>query len=202
MKKTFIFCLLFAVNFCFAQSQGYQVGDKVKDFSLENLDGKRVSMANYPKAKGFIVIFTCNTCPIVKAYEDRIIALDAKYAKMGYPVIGINPNDPVTVPDERLEKMQEVAKAKGYTFPYLRDPNHVVTRQFGATRTPHVFLVQKQAKDLVLTYIGAIDNDTENTNPQKINYLSNAIAELEAGKAISLANTKAVGCTIKWQKAK
>src|SRR5580704_4829110 len=100
---------------------GYSVGDKATDFKLKNIDGKMVSLSDFKDAKGFIVIFTCNHCPFAKAYEDRIIALDAKYKAKGYPVIAINPNDPVAVAEDNFETMQQRAKAKNYGFPYLVD---------------------------------------------------------------------------------
>src|ERR1700683_2264957 len=98
---------------------GYKVGDKAADFKLKNVDGKMVSMADYKDAKGFIVVFTCNHCPFAKAYEDRVIALNAKYASKGYPVIAINPNDPSQVEEDSYANMQARAKAKNYAFPYL-----------------------------------------------------------------------------------
>src|SRR4051812_48792394 len=117
--KTIILTVLTAFMAVTAFSQGYSVGDYAKDFKLKNVDGKMVSLADYKDAKGFIVIFTCNHCPFAKAYEDRIIALDKKYAPKGYPVIAINPNDPSVAPDDSYDKMIERAKEKGFTFPYL-----------------------------------------------------------------------------------
>src|SRR5690606_38127142 len=108
-----------------------------------NVDGNNVSLGDYPDAKGFIVVFTCNTCPVSVAYEDRIIDLDKKYKPMGYPVILINPNDPGAAPAESHEHMQKRAADKGFTFPYLMDPDHVITRRFAANRTPHTFVLQK-----------------------------------------------------------
>jgi glutathione peroxidase-family protein len=95
---------------------GYQIGDMATDFKLKNVDNKMVSMADYKEAKGFIVIFTCNHCPYAVAYEDRIIALDKKYKKLGYPVIAINPNNPEVQPQDSFELMQVRAKEKKFTF--------------------------------------------------------------------------------------
>lgn len=202
MKKLLLICLLMAGVFASAQTTGgYQIGDVAKDFSLKNTDGKEVSLASYQDAKGFIIVFTCNTCPVAKAYEKRIMDLSASYQKLGYPLIAINPNDPDVQPGESYEKMQERAKEKGYAFPYLSDPGHVVTRQFGATRTPHIFVLQKTSKGNVVSYIGAIDDDTEEANPSRKKFVEEAINSLAAGQKPATPVTKAVGCTIKWKKS-
>jgi len=201
MKNLLIFCLLITGLISKAQqTTGYKIGDVVADFKLKNINGKQVSLADYKKAKGFIVIFTCNTCPYAVAYENRIIALNEKYASKGYPVIAINPNDPGAQPADTYDKMQQKASDKGFTFPYLSDPDHLVTKQFGAARTPHVFVIQKTAKGRLIEYIGAIDDDTENTNPNKVNYVEDAVNALSTGKKPLVTNTKAIGCTIKWKK--
>lgn len=192
------FMLLSAVSF--AQTEGYKIGDVVKDFSLKNVNNKTVSLADYKDAKGYIVVFTCNTCPVAKAYQDRVAALNATYAVKGYPVVAINPNDAGAVPDESFEKMQALASQKKFSFPYLLDPDHVVTKQFGATKTPHVFVLNKTDKGNVVEYIGAIDNDPEEANNTKIDYVKNAVNELSVGKKPAIASTKAVGCGIKWKK--
>lgn len=185
-----------------AQTGGYQVGDIAADFKLKNVDNKMVSMADFKNAKGFIVTFTCNTCPVSKAYEDRIIALNKKYAPKGFPVIAINPNDPVAQPGDSFVLMQKRARDKGFDFPYLMDPDHIITRQFGATRTPHMFILQKTTRGNVVQYIGAIDDDQENADPQRMNFVENAIDALLMGKKPETSFTKAVGCTIKWKKDK
>ncbi|WP_244215915.1 redoxin family protein [Pedobacter kyonggii] len=127
-------------------------------------------------------------------------ALNATYAAKGYPVVAINPNDAGAVPDESFQKMQALASEKKFSFPYLLDPDHVVTKQFGATRTPHVFVLNKTDKGNVVEYIGAIDNDPEEANSTKVEYVKNAVNELSIGKKPAIASTKAVGCGIKWKK--
>ncbi|HEY0897326.1 MAG TPA: thioredoxin family protein, partial [Sphingobacteriaceae bacterium] len=195
MKR--ILSVLFLVAALGAQGQtgGYQLGDKAADFELKNVDNRMVSMKDYPDAKGFIVTFTCNTCPVSQAYEDRIQALHKTYAPKGYPVIAINPNDPVAQPGDSFEKMRSRAKEKGYEFPYLMDPGQTVTRRFGATRTPHVFIVQKASGGVVVRYIGAVDDDTENTSPDKTRYVEGALNALLSGRNPEPAFTKAVGCS-------
>ena len=188
---------VFALVAFTAQAQ-YKVGQKVADFSLKNVDGKTVSLGEQ-KSKGAIVVFTCNHCPFSKAYEDRIIALHNTYAPKGYPVIAINPNDAVKSPDDSYEKMQERAKEKGFPFPYLYDETQDVAKAFGALRTPHVFIVQKDGKDWVLQYIGAIDNNTEDATKADKKYTEDALNALLAGKKPEPNETKAIGCTIKWK---
>jgi len=180
-----------------AVSQGYNVGDKAADFKLKNVDGKFVSLSDYPDAKGFTVIFTCNHCPYAIAYEDRIIELDKKYKKSGYPVIAINSNDPDIAPDDSYDKMIVRAKEKGFTFPYLFDETQEVYRKYGAKRTPHIYVLQKKGSDLVVQYIGAIDDNYQDASKVTTPYLANALDALLAGKSPDPNFTKAVGCSIK-----
>ena len=179
---------------------GYSVGEKVSDFKLKNVDGNMVSFADFKEAKGFIVIFTCNHCPFAQAYEQRIIDLQNKYSPKGYPVIAINPNDKNIEPDDSYENMMNRAKEKQYPFPYLYDESQEVAKGFGATRTPHVFVLNKKGSDLVVQYIGAIDDNTDDPAAVKTKYVENAVDELLAGKKVSTNFTKAIGCGIKWRK--
>lgn len=180
-------------------TEGLAVGDVAPDFKLKNVDGKMVSMSDYKAAKGFLVIFTCNHCPYSVAYEDRIIALNKKSLDMGYPVIAINPNDAKAYPSDDFKGMQKRAKEKGFTFPYLHDEDQSIAKTYGATRTPHVFLLEKDVKGLVVRYIGAIDNDTEETSADRTKYVEDALAALDNGKQPDPNFTKAIGCTIKWK---
>jgi len=179
---------------------GYQVGDVATDFNLKNVDGKNVSLADYKDAKGYIVVFTCNTCPVAKAYQDRVEALNKEFATKGYPVVAINTNDPGTSPGDSYVKMQERAKEKNFSYAYLEDPNHIYTKKFGATKTPHTFVLTKTAKGNEVAYIGAIDNDQEEVNADKSTYVKAAINSLLQGKKPEITSTKAVGCSIKWKK--
>ncbi|MDO6390480.1 thioredoxin family protein [Pontibacter sp. BT731] len=185
-----------------SNNAGYQVGDTARDFKLKNVDGKMISMANYKDAKGFIVTFTCNTCPYSVAYEDRIIDLHNKYAPKGYPVIAINPNDVKESPKDSYKHMQVRAKEKKFPFPYVHDETQEITKAYGATRTPHLYVVQKQ-KDgtFKVAYIGTIDDNSREPGKVQKKYAEAALNELVAGKAVSQPNTKAIGCTIKWREA-
>jgi peroxiredoxin len=180
-----------------APTGGYQPGDVAADFKLKNVDGKTVSLSDFKNVKGYIVVFTCNHCPFAVAYEDRIIELNNKYGKMGYQLVAIQPNDPAQVPDDNLANMKVRAASKGFKFPYLMDEGQKVYPAFGATKTPHAFLLDKNR---VVKYVGAIDDSAMDASAVKTKYLENAIAALEAGQAINPSVTKAVGCGIKGPK--
>jgi peroxiredoxin len=178
---------------------GYNVGDKAKDFKLKNVNGKMVSLADYKSAKGFIVVFTCNHCPFAKAYESRIMDLDKKYASQGFPVIAISSNDKDAVPADSPENMTARAKEKNYSFPYLYDESQEIAKSYGATKTPHVFILTKKGADLMVSYIGAIDDNSDDPAAVKTKYVENALTEIMAGKPVTTSSTKAIGYTIKWK---
>ena len=177
--------------------KGYEIGDMATDFSLKNVDGKMVSLSDYSDAKGFIVIFTCNTCPYAVAYQDRIIALDAKYKSQGVPVIAINPNNPSVQPGDSFDKMKVRAKEKGFTFPYLLDEGQKVYPQYGATKTPHVYLLEKTTNGNQVKYIGAIDDNYQDASKVSEKYVENAVDAMLTGKEIKVTSTRAIGCGIK-----
>ena len=186
---------IFASAFTSKSTATYKVGDSIEDFSLMNIDDKMVSLADYTSAKGFIIIFTCNTCPYSVANEDRIIALNNKYASKGFPVIAINPNDPDVVPDDSFAAMKVRASKKGFNFPYLLDKGQKVYPKFGATKTPHVYIVSKP--EMKVEYIGAIDDSSRNSDAVNEKYVENAVDALLVGKKIDKTTTKAIGCSIK-----
>ena len=173
---------------------GYKPGDVATDFNLKSVDGKNYSMSDYKNAKGYIVVFTCNHCPFAVKYEDRINDLAKKYKSKGYVLLAINPNDPVAQPEDSYELMKVRAKEKGFVFPYLFDEGQKIYPQYGATKTPHVFLLDKNR---VVKYIGAIDDNVDSANDVKEKFLENAIVALESGKTPSPETTKAIGCSIK-----
>ena len=197
MKKI-AFTILTVLIYALANAQGgYSVGDKAIDFSLKNVDGKMVSLKDYPKAKGFVVVFTCNTCPYAKAYLDRVIELNKKYESKGFPVIAINPNDPEVQPADSYDKMVAKAKEKDINFPYLFDPGRKISAVYGATKTPHVYLLSKNGNSLKVEYIGAIDDNSEDASAVKTPYVANAIDALLSGKKPEPNTTKAIGCGVK-----
>lgn len=181
-------------------AKGYEVGDEAADFKLKNIDGKMVSLSDFKSAKGFIVVFTCNHCPYAKKYEDRIIELDKKYKAQGYPVIAINPNDPNVQPEDGYQQMIERAKQKGFTFPYLVDEGQKIYPQYGATKTPHVFVLKKENGKNIVKYIGAIDNNYDNPNDVSEYYAQDAVNALIKDEPVKMTKTVAIGCTIKVKK--
>lgn len=177
-----------------------QVGDKAPEFSLKNIDGKEYSFdnivdANGQSPKGFIVIFTCNTCPVAVANEDRIISLHEKYNAMGYPVVAIQPNDPSLKSGDAPEAMKQRAADKGFDFLYLFDDGQEVFPKYGATKTPEVYLVDS---DRILRYHGAIDDSARDEDSVEEKFLEAAIEALEQGEDPDPATTKAIGCSIKY----
>ncbi|MEM6643251.1 MAG: thioredoxin family protein [Bacteroidota bacterium] len=205
MKRTFILVagVLSVVALLFMNATkpvpGYGIGDYASDFELPNIDGKSVSLSDYKNAKGFIVVFTCNTCPYAKAYESRIIALDKKYASKGFPVIAINPNDLVKQPGDSMDEMKKRASAKGYSFPYLRDDSQAVAKAFGATKTPHMYVLNKEAEGKYkVEFIGAIDNSPNDAGDVSETYVEDAVDALMQGKKPTITEKRAIGCTIKW----
>lgn len=178
-------------------ASGYDIGDLATDFSLKNIDGKMVSLSDYADSKGFLVIFTCNTCPYSVAYEDRILALDKKYKEKGVPVIAINPNNPAVKPGDSFDKMKIRAKEKGFTFPYVLDEGQNIYPQYGASKTPHVYLLEKTQKGNVVKYIGAIDDNYQDAGKVEDKYVENAVDAMLAGEEIEVTKTRAIGCSIK-----
>jgi len=199
MKTIFTLLVLFTtVTFTLeSQNKGYDIGDIATDFKLKNIDGKTVSLSDFKAAKGFIIVFTCNTCPYAVAYEDRIEALNKKYAPKGYPVIAIMPNNVKTKPGDSMKAMQIRAKEKGFTFPYLMDANQSIYPQYGATKTPHIYILESTARGPVVQYIGAIDDNYKDATLVKNNYVENAVDALLKGVPLEVQKTKAIGCSIK-----
>ncbi len=205
MKRTFILLVgvlaVVAVLFMNASKPipGYGIGDYASDFKLPNIDGQMVSMSDYKEAKGFVVVFTCNTCPYAKAYESRIIDLDKNYSKKGFPVIAINPNDIKKQPGDSMDEMKKRAQNKGYSFPYLRDDSQDIAKAFGASKTPHVYVLNKEGSGKYrVEFIGAIDDSPNDPNDVSETYVEDAINSLLNGKKPVVTEKRAIGCTIKW----
>jgi peroxiredoxin len=203
-KTTYLIALVFVTMALYSATWvagGYSVGDTVQDFTLKNVDGKSVSLQGNKEAKGYIIAFTCNTCPMANLYEDRIIALHEKYAPKGYPLLAIQPNDTELSKGDSYEAMQKRAKEKNYSFPYLLDETQEITRTFGATNTPHIFIINKVGNDFKVAYIGAIDNNPGDGLQAEKKYVENALEELLANKPVSQPSAKAIGCGIKWKQS-
>lgn len=172
----------------------YAIGDKAEDFRLQNVDGRMISLSDFPDAKGFIIVFTCNHCPYAQIYEQRIINLHKKFNPKGFPVIAINPNDAEIVPDDSFDEMVRRAAAKRYPFVYLHDADQTVYPKFGANRTPHVFVLNK---DKVVRYIGAIDDNPETPSAVRKKYVENAVEAVLRDERPNPDLTRAIGCPIK-----
>lgn len=198
MKKINLFLLatFFTTTVLSAQS-GYDIGSIATDFKLENIDRTFVSLSDFEEAKGFIVVFTCNTCPYAVAYEDRIEALNKKYASKGYPVVAIMPNNIEIKPGDSLDAMKQRAKEKGFSFPYLIDREQTIFPQYGATKTPHVYILEKTNAANVVRYIGAIDDNYKDADAVDKKYVEDAVNALLANKPVPVSKTRAIGCSIK-----
>jgi len=184
--------VLGAAGSCLAE---VEVGAKAPTFSdLKGVDGETHSLADYEDAKAVVVIFTCNHCPVAKAYEDRIIEIQSDYADKGVQIVAINPNSPKKQPQDGYDEMKVRAKEKEFNFPYLVDATQEVARSYGATRTPHVFILDG---DREVAYVGAID-DNMNASKAEKQYVRDALDAVLAGNDPDPASTNAVGCTIKW----
>lgn len=197
MKKLLLNLFVLLIVSANAFSQGYKVGDYATDFKLKNVDGRMVSMTDFPGAKGFIIVFTCNHCPFSIAYEDRINALNNKYNSLGYVVIAINPNDPAVNAADSYDNMIIRAKDKSFTFPYLFDEGQKVFPVYGAIKTPHVFILKRTDKGMQVKYIGAIDDKYEDATAVKNKYVEDAVNALLNNKNPKIDFTKAIGCGIK-----
>lgn len=184
-----------------ASSAGYEVGATVAGFQLKSVDGNTVSLTDFKTQKGVIVVFTCNHCPFAKAYEDRVLALDKKYAGLGYPVVAINSNDVTTYEEDSFENMKIRAKDKNYSFPYLFDESQAVAKAFGATRTPHVYILKNEGSKFTVQYIGTIDDNAQDASGVTKRYVEDAVNNLSTGKPVVVTTTKAVGCAIRWRDA-
>ena len=182
-----------------AQSQ-YKAGDIASDFKLKNVKGETVSLADIKGADGFIVAFWCNSCPVVKKYDQRLQDLHAKYASKGYPVVAINANDSSVSPGDSYEKMKETAAKLNYKFEYLFDETQEVARKYGATNTPHIYILSWKDGKLVVDYVGAIDNNADDAAAADKKYAVDALESILKDQAVAVAGTKAIGCGIKWRK--
>lgn len=171
-------------------------GDPAIPFSLPGVDGNEHALSDYAGKSAVAVIFSCNHCPYVRAWEDRMVQIQADYADEGVQLIAISANDAQKYPADSFPMMKERAQEKGFNFPYLYDESQEVAAAYGATRTPEVFLFDRQGR---LHYHGAIDDNYENPRAVRHHYLRNALDAVLAGQAPSLAETPPVGCTVKWK---
>ncbi|MCX6170374.1 MAG: thioredoxin family protein [Ignavibacteriales bacterium] len=171
-------------------------GSKAPSFTLPATDGRIYSLESFPQKKGIVVIFSCNHCPYVQAYEDRIMEIQNDYAN-DLQIVAISSNEDENYPEDSFEKMKERAAMKGFNFPYLHDATQSIAIAYGATHTPEIFLFDSERK---MVFHGKIDDNWQEPQNVKSKYLRNAIDELLSGTQISVPETFTIGCTIKWKK--
>lgn len=171
------------------------IGDRAINFSLPATDGERYSLSGFDGSKVLAVIFSCNHCPYVQAWEDRMVQIQADYQGKGFQIVAINANDASKYPDDDFEAMKKRAREKEFNFPYLRDESQDVARAYGAERTPEVFLFDA---DRSLVYHGALDDNYDSPEAVENTYLRDAIEAVIAGQELEIKTTSPVGCTIKW----
>lgn len=184
--------------FSFMPDSGtYKVGDTVENFKLQGVDDSWVSLSDYMGDEGVILVFTCNTCPYAQLYEDRLIDMHQNFEKQGFPLLAINPNDPGMKPGDSFKAMKERAGEKSFPYPYVMDIEQEVAPKYGATRTPEIFLLDK---NMTLRYTGAIDDNPQDPSAVNTEYVSDAITAIKAGQDPEPTKTKAIGCGIKYRK--
>lgn len=173
------------------------INDPMPEFkNLSCVDEKKYSSSDFKDMNILIIVFSCNHCPYVKAYEDRMIELQRDYESKGVQLVAINSNDEKNYPEDNFNEMVKRAKKKGFNFKYLRDADQQTAEAFGATHTPQLFVFNKERK---LCYSGKMDDNWENPKAVKENYLCNALDALLAGKEVRVPETFSIGCTIKWK---
>ncbi len=166
------------------------------DVKMKGVDGKDVTIGSQKQAAGTLVVFTCNHCPFAKMWESRIVQLGNTYRAKGVGVIAVNANDPTVASDDSYDSMVQRAKDRGMQFPYVVDATSNVARAFGATRTPEAFLFDKDGK---LVYHGTIDDNGQEPDKVEKAYLKDALDAVVAGGKVPVAETKAIGCGIKFR---
>ncbi|MCK4879373.1 MAG: thioredoxin family protein [Bacteroidales bacterium] len=176
---------------------GLKPGDKAASFSLKSVNGDTISLSDYSNQKGVILVFTSIPCPFSKAYEQRIIDLHNKYASLGFPVVAINSNSPEISPEDSFSHMKLRTLEKGYPFSYLKDEKGEVCKAYGATRTPHVYLLDNSNNHFKIAYMGAIDDNSLDSRSVSNRYLENALRALSEGERPDPATTRPIGCIIK-----
>ncbi|MBI2996610.1 MAG: thioredoxin family protein [Candidatus Melainabacteria bacterium] len=172
-----------------------KIGSKLPDFNLPGIDGKNYTPSLFKDSKVLVVMFTCNHCPYVQAYEQRLIDLQSFFKDKLVSFVAINSNNEINYPEDSFENMIKRAKEKGYNFPYLRDQTQEIVKKFGASYTPEVFVFDQNK---VLKYHGRIDDNYK--EPKKVTKqdLKEAIEAVLANKEIKSSETQAIGCTVKW----
>lgn len=195
MVKVLLFLSLFLKGFAFGQ-----VEDFSKNFPLKNVNGQMVSPSDYPDAKGFILVFTCNHCPFAKLYPPRLNQLHRQFKPLGIPLLAISSTDTVEYEDDGFLHMVQKAARENFEFPYLMDGSQAVARQFGAQKTPHTYVIWKVNGKWQVKYDGAIDDNGANPGLVKKPYVKEAVENLLSGKPVKESKTASIGCQIYFRK--
>ena len=200
MKKALVLLSAALLVTAAASAKSLGAGEALpkKDAPLHDVSGKDVTLGALAGAKGTLVVFTCNTCPFAKAWEERIVALGNEYSKKGIGVVAVNSNEAAGIPGEAIDDMKKRAKDRSMAFAYVTDPGQQLADAFGATKTPEAFLFDASGK---LVYHGTIDDNAEEPKQATKTYLKDALTSVADGKAPAMAETKAIGCGIKRKKA-
>ncbi len=176
-------------------SEPLSIGEAIPSFDLPATDGFNYTDESFNSKKLLCIIFSCNHCPYVRAYEERIIELQDEF-KDELQIVAINSNDSVKYPEDSFENMKLRYSERGFNFVYLRDESQEVAKKFGATHTPQIFLFDEERK---LIYSGKIDDNWQFPDKVQSRYLRDAIIEYLEGNEISVPETYSIGCTIKWK---
>ncbi len=195
LKFTLLIFAFVITNMAFAPQK--QI---VNDFSLMNVDGNKVSLANYMDAKGFIIVFTCNHCPFAKLYPPRLNELNNRFKPMGVPLIAISSTDTMMYEEDNYPNMVTKAKEEQFNFPYLFDEMQTAAKNFKAQKTPHAFVIWKENNNWVVKYNGAIDDNGMEPKQVTEPYVVNAVDALLSNKKILVTETKSIGCQIAFRK--
>jgi peroxiredoxin len=175
-----------------------ELGKSAPNFeNLKGVDGKTYSLSSFFDKNALVVIFSCNHCPYVVAYEDRMIAIQRDYSPKGVQIVAINSNDEKSYPEDSFPEMVKRAKSKGFNFVYLRDETQRVVDAYGGVCTPHIFAFDKDRK---LRYRGRID-DSKDPSKVSSNDLRNALDDILEGREVRVPDTRPFGCSIKWMAA-
>ena len=201
MKNTKSLSILWIALLIISTNAFAQKNNKdIVDFKLKNVDGNFVSLSDYPYAKGFIIIFTCNHCPFAKLYPPRLNDFNNKFKPLGVPLIAISSTDTMMYEEDTYPNMVIKANEEHFNFPYLFDEMQVVAKNFKAQKTPHAYVIWKENEKWIVKYNGAIDDN--GMEPEKVTetYVSNAVNELLTNQPIKTSETKSIGCQIAFRR--
>ena len=188
-------CLLAFINFSFLTNSNEKL---IKNFTLKSVDNKKVSLNDYKDAKGFIVVFICNKCPMAKLYSERLNKINEKYKTQKVYLLAINSMDTLAYAEESFKLMQKKANKDKFNFPYLQDKKQVVAKQFNATHTPQAFIIwkHKESNKFSIKYEGTIDDNAAEPEKATKHYLTSAIDDMLQNKPVAKPKTDSFGCRI------